>query len=196
MAFDLNSIYDSQAEMQNLIELYIQLEERPKIVLEEKKEKNIEKKNVLSDLDSKLSALGAKAERLSDPITNYFEIKNATSSDEDKFTVSATEDAELGSHSLNVEKLAASDTRVSNQYKNDDTDFSSFTSDQTFSITIGHPTDDDDYNRVSIEITVSADDLNQNNEDALYAIASAVNSAISLAKTASTANTLCRSVRH
>src|SRR6056297_3221704 len=107
---------------------------KPRDNLVDRKESLNTRKSVLSDLDSKLSSLNTKLETLNDPVVDNFAAKTATSSDTDKFTLSATSTASLGTHSLTVERLAKSDTRVSKQYVDSDTDFTSFTSDQTFSL--------------------------------------------------------------
>ncbi|MCK5520033.1 MAG: flagellar filament capping protein FliD [Candidatus Marinimicrobia bacterium] len=181
--YDLTSILDSQNQMTSLLEMYMTLEEQPKLALQDKQYDLEEKDQVLSDLDSNLTALRSKAERLTDPITNYFEAKIATGSDKEKFTVEAANSSSLGNHTLTVERLARSDTRVSEQINDDDSDFTSYTEAQTFSIEVGSPTDEDSDNRVSISVTVDAFNLSLDNETVLYSIASAINDSMSRAVT-------------
>jgi flagellar hook-associated protein 2 len=178
MAIDAGSIFTNQSSIEQLIGQYLALESRPRDDLVDKKDALNSRKNVLSELDSKLSALESKAERLNDPITDYFAAKLATSSDTDKFTVSASSSAELGNHTLSVDRLAVSDTRVSKQYTDSNTSFSGITTDQTFSIEVAHPTDEDPSNRVSIDITMTADKFSQNDNQVLADIADAINSAM------------------
>jgi len=186
MSIDITSIYDSSTSIDNMVEQYMAIEERPMVELEDKKEDLYTKKNVLTTLHSKLSSLKTTAERLSDPLTDYFAAKNARSSDAEKFLVSATTNAELGNHSLTVERLAQADTRVSKQYTDSNTSFGSFTTDQTFSIEAGHPLDEDPYNRVSIDITIDADSFSQTDDNVLADIAEAVNTAMGNAVLAGT----------
>jgi len=162
------------------------LEARPRDTLVQRKKTLEQRKSVLTDLDSKLSALKSQVERLTDTLTNYFAAKTASSSNDDYFTVSADYTAQLGNHSLQVDRTATSDTRVSQQYSDSASDFTSFTADQTFSIEVAHPTDSDSSNRVSISVTISASTFSQTNDDVLQDIANAINSAMSDAVAADT----------
>ena len=153
----------------------MQQESIPKNNLLQKQTDLNSKKSVLSSLDSKLSSLNSVSERFTDPITDYFASKNAESSDSEKFTVSSTSTASAGNHSITVERLAKSDTRVSQQYNSSDTSFTGITSDQAFKIEIGHPTEDDEFNRISIDITVSADTFSKSNDKVLKEIADKIN---------------------
>mgnify|MGYP000285865739 CR=1 FL=1 len=186
MAIDIGSVFSNQSSIERLISQYMALESRPRDDLVSKKDTLNERKTVLSNLDSKLSTLETKVERLTDTITDYFAAKLATGSDNDKFTVSAASSAELGNHNLTVDRLAVSDTRVSKQYTDTDTSFSSFTTDQTFSIEVAHPTDTDSSNRVSISVTVTADKFSQNDDQVLADIADAINSAMTSAVSSET----------
>jgi len=186
MSIDITSIYNSSTSIDKIVEQYMAIEERPMVELENKKEDLYTKKNVLTKLHSKLSSLKTAAERLSDPLTDYFAAKKARSSDAEKFLVSATAKAELGNHSLTVERLAQADTRVSKQYTDANTSFDSFTTDQVFSIEIGHPLDEDPYNRVAIDITIAAESFSQTDGNVLADIAKAVNTAMGNAVLAGT----------
>jgi len=161
-------------------------ESRPKNDLLDRQEDLYTRKTVLSDLDSKLSALQSKAERLSDPITDYFASRTASVSDSDVISATSGETAALGNHSITIDRLAISDTRVSQQYTDTDTSFSGFVADQTFMIEIGNPTDTDPNYRRNISITVSAADLALDNDEALLQIADAINSAMYTVVTAET----------
>ncbi len=178
MSISLNSLYDNQSKIDLYISQILRLESRPREALVQRKAELNTRKTVLTDLDSKLSTLNSKAERLTDPIINYFAAKTATSSDTDKFTLSATSSATIGTHSIAVDRLAKSDTRVSKQYTDADSDFTGFSTDQTFSIEVGHPTDSDESNRETISVTISADTFSQTNDDVLQDIASAINDAM------------------
>ncbi len=170
-----------------LIDAILQIEARPKIVLEDKKTQLDQRKAILSDLDSKLSALNTLAKRLTDPITDYFAAKLASSSDEEFFTASANSSAVVGSHDIFIERLAKSDTRVSKQFTESGSDLRTFfdtNGSQTFQIEVAHPTDSDSSNRVSISVTINP--TGTTNDDILDEIAQAVNTAMGNAVTAGT----------
>jgi len=164
----------------------MRFESRPRDELVKKQGGLNDRKDILSDLDSKLTSLQTKAERLTDPITDYFALHNASSSDPDLFTVSAGAAAELGNHSLTVERLAVSDTRVSKQYTDSSSSFGAYVADQTFSIGVGHPTDLDATNRESVSVTVAAADFTGTDDSVLLAVADAINTAMSNAVLAET----------
>ena len=157
--------------------------------LEIKKEKLESRQEALSDLDSKFSALFKLSERLADPFLNVFGAKLGSTSNADLLSVTAGSTAQVGSHSLTVDRLASIDTRVSQQYSASGTDFTALSTDQTFKILVAHPTDADPDNRVEISVTVAAsafivDSVNQTNDDVLSDIAKAINNAMSAAVTA------------
>ncbi len=183
---DVNSLLGSQNSIQYLVDQYMIYEAGPKNDLLDRQDDLYERKSILSDLDSKLSALQSKAERLSDPVTDHFASRSASVSDSDVITASAGATAGLGNHTITIDRLAISDTRVSQQYTDTDTSFSGFLTDQTFMIEVGSPTDEDPANRRNLSITVSAEDLALDNNDALIQIADAINSAMYTAVTAET----------
>ena len=113
MGLDIFSAGNSSID--RLIETILQLESRPRFLLESRKETLKTRKTVLSDLDSKLSALSTLSKRLTDVITNHFAIKSVSSSDEKKFTATADATALASSHDVAIARLASSDTRVSKQ---------------------------------------------------------------------------------
>lgn len=181
MALDLSSIYSTQSDIDFYVEQVMRSESKPRKQLTDRQAELNERKSVLSDLDSKLSSLNSKVERFTDPIVNYFAAKTASSSDSEKFNLSATSSAVMGTHSLTVQRLAASDTRVSQQYTDTDSDFTTFTTDQVFSIELAHPTDDDESNRETIDVTIAAATFSQTNDEVLQDIAEAINDAINAA---------------
>lgn len=173
---DIASGLGSQNSIEYLVQQYMLFEQRPKDDLLAKQDELYDRKKALSDLDSKLSSLLTVSERFTDPITDYFASKAGSSSDSDLLEVSTTSTAQMGSHSIKVLQLAASDTRVSQQYNDTDTSFSTILTDQTFSIEVGHPTEADADNRISLDITVDAAVFAQDNASALLDIADAINS--------------------
>ncbi|MFQ5485358.1 MAG: flagellar cap protein FliD N-terminal domain-containing protein, partial [Desulfobacterales bacterium] len=186
MSVDIESIFSSQSSIDRLVGQYIALERQPLDALLNKKNTLESKKDVFNELDSKLSSLYTVTEKLTDPITDYFSAKKASTSDETKVTASAGSSSVLGNHSISVERLAISDTRVSTQYADTATSFTGFTADQTFTINVAHPTDADSSNRVDISVTVSSATFSKTDDEVLLDIASAVNSAMSNAVTAET----------
>ncbi len=166
--------------------MYMRLESQPRNKLSQKRDDLGDRKKVLSDLDSKLSTLKSKADRLTDTITDYFATKKTASSDSDNITATANANATLGNHSFTVERLASADTRASKQYTDTASSFGSFTNDQTFSITVAHPLDTDESNRVSISVTVTLDKFSQTDDNVLTDIADAINTAMANAVVADT----------
>ncbi len=152
--------------------------------LETRKEKLESRKEALTDLDSKFSALFKLAERLADPFLNVFGARLGSTSNSELLSVTAGSTAQVGSHSLTVNRLASIDTRVSQQYSASGTNFSALSTDQTFKILVAHPTDADPNNRVEISVTVAASTFSQTNDEVLSDIAQAINDAMSAAVTA------------
>ena len=193
MAFDIGSIFDSRDSIDYLVGQYIKLESRPRDRIIENRARLTTKQQTLTTLDSKLSALNSSAERMTDDITDYFALKKASSSDEENLLATATSSGAMGTHSITVERLASSDTRVSNQFTDSDSSFSGITSDQTFTLTVGsYYTDgnsssdtykDSIYQRVNIDVTVEASVFSQTNDNVLADIASAITNAMGEALT-------------
>ena len=193
MAFDIGSIFDSRDSINYLVSQYIKLESRPRDRIIESREKLNQKQQVLTALDSKLSALNSSAERMTDEITDYFSLKKATSSSEEDLLATAGSNGALGTHSITAERLASSDTRVSQQFTDSDTSFSGITSDQTFTLTVGsYYTDGNSssdtyqesvYQRINIDVTVEASVFSQANDNVLADIASAITNAMGEALT-------------
>jgi flagellar hook-associated protein 2 len=167
-----------QLSIYDMVDQYMAIESRSRNKLIADKKTLESKKSVYSELDAKLSNLQSKLDYWLDGTVDYFAARTAASSDPDKISATANSAATKAKYSFTVERLAVSDTRVSNQYHNDDTSFSSFTTDQTFTIDVAHPTDDDADNREAISITIEADVFNQTDEQVLADIADAVNLAM------------------
>jgi len=183
---DISSIFSSRDSIEFLVRQYMSIEEQPRNELLDDRDFLNTRKSVLSELDSLLSTLKTKSERLNDTVFDYFAAKKAVSSDSEKFTVSAASAASVGNHSLSVDRLAIADTRVSDQFTDTNTSFSGFTTDQTFTIEVAHPTDADPDYREQISVTVEASVFSQSDDDVLAAIANAIDSAMDDAVTAGT----------
>jgi len=174
---DLSSV-GSQSSIYQLIDQYMALEQIPRNRLITQKTALNDKKTVFSELDSVLSTLKTKLSYLTDPIVNPFFAKTSSSSDSEKVGITAQGSAVSGNHSISIERLAKADTRVSNQFNDSNTSFNGFTTDQTFSITVGHPTDEDPDNRVQIDVTVAASVFSGTDEQALDGISNAIEAAM------------------
>jgi len=193
MPFDISSIFDSRDSIQYLVDQYIKIESRPRNKIIENREKLTAKQQVLTSLDSKLSALNSSAERMTDEITDYFSIKKATSSNVEDLLATAGSNGAPGTHSITAERLASSDTRVSKQFTDSETSFSGITSDQTFTLTVGSYYSDGNsssdtyqesvYQRINIDVTVEASVFSQTDDNVLADIASAITNAMGEALT-------------
>ncbi|MCB9059210.1 MAG: flagellar filament capping protein FliD [Calditrichae bacterium] len=175
---DVSSLFSGQGSIQYLVDQFMSFEQGPKDRLTSRRSSLNDKIKILSDLDSKLSALQAKTERMTDEFTNYFAAKKAGVSNSEVLKATASSDAMLGNHVLTVERLAAFDTRVSNQFVSTDSDFSSYTTDHTFQIEVSHKNEDDELSRVTIDVTIAASEFEGDNQTVFQAIANAVNGAM------------------
>lgn len=168
----------SQGSIYDLIDQYMALEKIPRNKLVARKDGLNEKKNVFSELDSVLSALKTKLSTFTDVVVNPFFAKSSSSSDNAKIDITATGSAVSGNHTISIERLAKADTRVSNQFTDSGSSFGAFTTDQTFSIFVGHPTDTDPDNRVQVDVTVAASVFSGTDDEVLAGISDAINTAM------------------
>ncbi len=180
---DISSVFSNQSSVDLLIAQMMQQESRGRDLLVSRQKDLNDRKTVLSNLNSKLSALRTKSTRLTDTFTDYFATKKVVTSDATKLTASAGANADGGSHTITVERLSSADTRISQQYDNSTSSFAGLTGDQTFTIEVAHPTDDDPDNRVQISVTVAASAFQGTDDDVLDAISDSINSAMSQAVT-------------
>lgn len=146
------------------------------------------RKEALSDLDSKLSALYTIADRFTDILADAFSAMSAVSSDADKMAISAGTTSQAGTHDISISRLATNDTRVSKQYSASGSDLTALTGDKTFTISVAHPTDTDSNNRVDIVVTVAESVFTGAADDqaVMDGIAGAIDSAMSAAVSAET----------
>ena len=160
---------------QQLINNILLSERTPKLRMEEKKSDLKVYKGVLTDLDTKLSDLHGALKTFTSDVTNPFEARTSASTETSAFSVSAGDDAALGTHTLQVDRLAQTDTRVSQQYTASATDLVG-TGAKTFEIEVASPTDDAPDNREAISVTV--DPTGDTNEEVLEEIAASINTAM------------------
>lgn len=173
----------SQGSIYQLVEQYMSLERIPRNKLVDQKTALNDKKSVFSELHTKLSALKTKLTSFTDIIVNPFFAKTSSTSDSERIGITAQGSAVAGNHSVAIERLAKSDTRVSNQFNDTDNSFGAFSTDQTFSIEVGHPTDEDPNNRVQIDVIVPASGFSGTNDEILKAISDSINGAMAQAVT-------------
>ena len=159
---------------EQLIQNIIQVESQPRFRLEDELFGQEQRKSVLSDLDSKLSALDTLLDRLVDPLSHPFNGRSANLSDSTAFTVQSNDDAAYGSHVMQVDRLATVDTRISDQFTASASTIGTGT--KNFTISVASPTEADEANRESI--AVSVDITATTDEEALDEIAAAINAAM------------------
>ncbi len=166
-----------------LIQQMLVLESQPKVTLEDTKFELERNKSILSDLDTKVTALDSILERFLDPVSHPFDQRAINLTDSRSFSASASDTAAFGSHALQITRLATTDTRLSNQL-DAETASALGTGAKSFSISVANPTDADPDNRetINVSVTLSSNDY----ETVLGEIASAINSAMNSAYDADT----------
>ncbi len=145
----------SGIDTESLISQLMAIEKRPLLRLEAKVTAKEKQLSIYSDLRSKLTALNSAVSNLK-TVSSFSKI-SATSSDEDIATISATGEADPGSHTLKVTQLATAAKSVSEGFASDLDEIGT----GTFSIAIGDET---------VEITI--DDTN----NTLQGLKEAINS--------------------
>ena len=176
------SAYRETDPYEQLIAQTIALESRPQQVLRDRQTEQDRLKTVMKDVDSKLSALHTLVKSFTDALSSPFDGRKAELSDETYFGVTAGKDGAFGTHSLEVQRLASTDKRVSNQYASADTnlvDWFATNPNQTFEIEVAHPSEADPFNRESISVSVAP--TGTNNEEILSEISAAINAAMNQA---------------
>jgi flagellar hook-associated protein 2 len=175
-AFNANDPYEQ------LIAQILSIERQPQIAIRSRQESQKVFKAVLTDFNSTLSALNASLDGLKDPVSNPFTARSATVPESAGFGVTASDRAATGSHTLQVERLAATDTRLSQRFERDGTSLRSFfdtNGAQTFTIDVASPTDEEPERRVGIAVTVEPEGATD--ADILGDIRTAINDAMSAA---------------
>ncbi|ARA94795.1 flagellar hook protein FliD [Rhodothermaceae bacterium RA] len=167
---------------EQLISAIINIERQPQAELKLRRAEAERLKGVLNDFDSSLSSLHAVLESLTDVVSNPFEARTASVSEGASFRVTASEAAGLGTHTVQVERLARTDTRISDQLTAGGTSLRSFfdtNGAQTFSIEVATPSGAT--SRTAIDVTV--DPTGTTDAEILAEIATAIDEAMSTAVT-------------
>lgn len=163
-----------------LIQSIVSIEGQPKTALEEQKAGQQKYKKVLSDFDSTLSSLHKLLKTFTDRFSTPFDDRTAVLPEGASFGVSTTEKAPFGTHTLQVERLAATDTRLSQQYTQAGTALSGFVGqEQTFQIEVAEPTDADPNNRVFVPVTLTPSGTTD--AEILQEVSTAINDAMGAA---------------
>lgn len=170
-------------DIEGLVSQYRSIEILPRRTLEARQSTLEGRKSALTDLSSKLSALYTIADSITDTLTDVFAVRQAATSDSDVLTATATSAANLGSHTIEINRLASADIRASNQYTATDSDFTAL-ADQSFDILVRHPIEGDENNQVAVTVTISEATFDLTNEEVMAGIAEAINSAMSAAVSA------------
>jgi len=183
MLSPLNNPFTANDPYEQLIAQTIQLERQPQRDLKNERGEQKRLKGVLKDFDSELSALHGQLESLTDTVSNPFDGRAATTSGStDAFSVSGSDAAGFGSHSLKVDRLASADGRISKQYTADGTALRSFfdtNGAQTFSIGVATPTEANPDARTDVSVTV--DPTGTTNGEILDDIRAAIDDAMASA---------------
>jgi len=181
------SAFKSGDPYELLIQQILSVESQPRFDILDKQDSQNRMKDALGTLDSSVSALHSLMTSFTDLFSNPFDARTATVPDNTSFGVTATDQAPQGSHSLQVLRLAGTDSRLSQQYTAAGTSLRSYfdtNGSQTFQINVASPTDSDPQNRVDIGVTV--DPTGATDEEILQEISDAVNTAMDAAASAGT----------
>lgn len=174
---------------EQLLTQIIRIESQPRQALEQRLSMTQRQSDILGDMDSSVSALHSLMETFNDTITSPLDGRAASISDDSYFGATAAEGAVSGSHTMKVERLASTDTRLSKQYTSVDGDLRSYfdtNGSQTFTISVAAPTDVDEDNREDVSVTVDPDVALTENEDILQYISTTINEAMNAAMDAET----------
>ncbi|MCP4727469.1 MAG: flagellar filament capping protein FliD [bacterium] len=150
----ISSIGSGANSIETLIQQTIASERGPITDLEDNKKTLQMRLNIFNDLKTKLKGLRSVAQDFTKIDTlNTLLSKTATSSNENFFTVSAGSDADIGTHTLAINRLASSDTGLSKQLDREGTSLATKSLGlQEFSIKVG------DEDAVNFSVTVDAAD--------------------------------------
>lgn len=179
--------YRADDPYEQLIASMISIERQPQNTLKAERAEQARMKGVIGDLDSKISALNKLVSTFTDLFTSPFQARAATGGSSSHFSVSAGDKAAYGAHTVQVERLAATDTRISAQLGRAGSTLAGFftangDAPQTISIGVGTPTADDPHARTDIAVTIDPADFTDASDDGILKhISSAINAAMDAA---------------
>ncbi|MBO6575818.1 MAG: flagellar filament capping protein FliD [Rhodothermales bacterium] len=172
---------------EQLLQQIVRIESQPRGDIEQRLKTAERQSDILGDLDSAVSSLHSLMESFTDVLSSPLDGRAASLSDETYFTAGAGSGAASGSHTMQVQRLASTDTRLSQQYTSAGTSLRSFfdtNGSQSFTISVAAPTDADENNREDISVTVNP--TGSTDEDILQEISVAINDAMNAANSAET----------
>lgn len=174
------ALYNTNDPYEQFIASIISVERAPQDRLQTNQAAQTRLRSVMNDLDSKVSALNTLVEQFTDPLASPFDARSATVPSSGTFTASAGDSAAFGSHTLQIDRLARTDTRISNQRVATATTLSSFFASnggtQSFTIQVAAPTEADPNNRADIAVSVTP--TGTTDKEILGEIATAINTAM------------------
>ncbi|MEM9665398.1 MAG: flagellar filament capping protein FliD [Bacteroidota bacterium] len=179
-------LFRSNSLFEQLIQATLISEQQPLGDLENQRSQLEASKRTIGDFDSTLSSLRTLLDRFADPLADPFSARSAQTASE-AFTASAEEGAFTGSYSLQIDQLATTDRRISQQLSQDGTSLRSFfdaNGAQTFQVEVATPTDEDANARTALDVTV--DPTGATDREILTEIARAINDAVGTAATEGT----------
>lgn len=164
----------SSTSVDNFVKLYTTKEQSAITNLTNQQSDLTKRLAIYNDLNSYLTALRDRVKNyLSSTTSPLSSARTATSSKPEIFTADAQTSADVGVHSLFVERLASYDTGISKQFTNPATSTALATqyngTTQTFRITIGSGT--------PVELQIAFNDPNETDESVLKRIKEAINGA-------------------
>jgi len=165
---EISGVAGNQSSIDTLVQRFISQERGPVNDLQSSKKELQRRLLVYTDLKSHLKSLNDLVKEFSRVGTlNNMLKKNATSSNEKYFNVTATGGAVLGNHSIKVDRVASGDTGISSQFINADNDLaSSLSGTQEFTLAIGEG------DPVTISVNIDPADTN---EEVMNKIRTAIN---------------------
>lgn len=173
------SAFGGGLDVEGLVAQFRSIEDTRRSPLEIRLETLESRKGALDELDSKLSTLYTISDSFADTVlSDPFASRLGVSSDESVVSITADSTSQVGTHNIEILRLASSDIRVSDLHVETASDFTHITTDQSFVINVAHPTDDDESNRVAVTVVIIAASFAKTNEDLFTDIARAVNDAV------------------
>lgn len=192
MAISSTNAYRASDPYEQLIASMISIERQPQLQLKSDRAEQARLKGVVGDLDSKISALNKVVTGFTDLFASPFEARGVSGGTAGHFGVSAGDQAAYGAHTIQVERLAATDNRLSAQFTGAGGTLAAFFSangdaPQTITIGVGAPTDADPDARQDLAVTIDpATFTDTTDAGILKAISTAINEAMDAAVEAGT----------
>jgi flagellar hook-associated protein 2 len=180
MATNPVSLFRPDDPYEMLIANMVAVERGPQTRLKSQRNDLERMKGVMTDANSKLSALHTVLKTLTDEVSNPFTARSVNVGETTAFTATATDTAAYGSHTLKIERLARTDSRISSQHTAAGTSLRTFFDanggTQTFTVRVASPTDADPDNRVDVSVIVAPE--GDTDKEILGEIATAINDAM------------------